>query len=121
MPGQILVVDDDPTLRQLAVLHLGAAGYSVRAVDDGIAAGYAVLESPPDLILCDIHMPRMTGLEFVQALRADHTLPRIPVVFLTSEEEHADYAHLGVVDYLLKPLRADALLATVAKHLRPSG
>jgi chemosensory pili system protein ChpA (sensor histidine kinase/response regulator) len=118
MPYQILVADDDANIRELAALHLRAAGYSVRLAEDGVAAGYAVLESLPDLILCDLHMPRMTGLEFVAALRADTTLPRIPVLFLSSMDEGADRAQqLGAVEYLLKPLRADSLLGAVSRHL----
>jgi CheY-like chemotaxis protein len=118
MPYQILVADDDANIRELAALHLRAAGYAVRLAEDGVAAGYAVLESPPDLILCDLHMPRMTGLEFVAALRADTTLPWIPVLFLSSMDEGADHAQtLGAVEYLLKPLRADLLLGAVSRHL----
>jgi two-component system response regulator ChvI len=118
MPYQILVVDDDANMRELAALHLRAGGYSVRLAADGVAAGYAVLESPPDLILCDLHMPCMTGLELVAALRADTTLPRIPVLFLSSLDEGADHAQqLGALEYLLKPLRADSLLDAVSRHL----
>jgi CheY-like chemotaxis protein len=120
MPYQILVVDDDANMRELAAIHLRAAGYSVRLAADGVAAGYAVLESHPDLILCDLHMPRMTGLELVAALRADTTLPRIPVLFLSSVDEGADHAQqLGALEYLLKPLRADLLLGAVSRHLPP--
>jgi CheY-like chemotaxis protein len=64
-------------------------------------------------------MPRMTGLEFVAALRADTTIPRMPVLLLTSTDEDADYKQLGVVENLVKPLRADVLLAAVYKHLPP--
>jgi CheY-like chemotaxis protein len=118
MPYQILVVDDDTNIRELAALHLRAAGHSVRLAEDGVAGGYAVLESPPDLILCDLHMPRMTGLEFVAALRADTTIPRIPVLFLSSMDEGTEHAQqLGAVEYLLKPLRADLLLDAVSRHL----
>ncbi len=121
MRAQILVVDDDANIRELAELHLGAAGYSVRVAKDGIAAGYAVLESPPDLILCDKEMPRMTGLEFIAALRADTTIPRMPVLFLTSIDDDADHKPHGVAETLVKPLRADVLLAAVSKHVVRSG
>jgi len=117
MPYQILVADDDANIRELAALHLRAAGYAVRLAEDGVAAGYAVLESPPDLIVCDNQMPHMTGLEFLAALRADPTIPRMPVLVLSSTDDGADYAQLGVVENLMKPLRADVLLAAVSKHL----
>lgn len=115
---RILVVDDDALMRELLALHLGAAGYSVRVAEDGIAAARAVLESPPDLILCDIEMPHMTGFDFVRALRADSTIPRIPVLFLSSlGDGGANPPQLGAVEYLQKPIRADLLLAAVANHL----
>jgi two-component system chemotaxis response regulator CheY len=121
MAAQILVVDDDESIRQLLRLHLAAAGYEVHAAEDAIAAGYLVLRSPPDLIICDVNMPHMDGFEFVAALRADKTLPRIPVIFLSSAEEGATRSReLGAVSYLTKPVRADRLLTLVAAHV-PGG
>jgi len=117
----ILVVDDDANVRELMRLHLTAAGYEVEAAGDGIAAGYAVLRQRPDLIICDVNMPHMDGFEFVGALKADKSIPSIPVIFLTAFEE-GDHRgkELGVVGYLTKPIRADRLLALVAKHV-PGG
>jgi CheY-like chemotaxis protein len=117
----ILVVDDDESIRDLLRLHLSAAGYEVHSASDAIEAGYVVLRSPPDLIICDIQMPHMDGFEFVAAMRADTTLPRIPVIFLTSMGEgDARGKELGAVAYLRKPVRADRLLQLVAKHV-PGG
>jgi CheY-like chemotaxis protein len=121
MAARILVVDDDESLRELLRMHLTAAGYDVSTAADGIAAGYVVLRSPPDLILSDVHMPHMDGFEFIAALKSDKTLPEIPVIFLTSNEE-GDHRgkELGAVGYLTKPVRADRLLELVAKHV-PGG
>ncbi|HVL36521.1 MAG TPA: response regulator [Burkholderiales bacterium] len=118
MAATILVVDDDENIRQLLRLHLSAAGYEVRLAEDAIAAGYAVLREVPDLIISDVNMPHMDGFEFVAALKADKTLPDIPVIFLTSLEEgdHRSKA-LGAVGYITKPVRSDRLLALVAKHV----
>ena len=118
MAASILVVDDDESIRELLRLHLSAAGYEVQVAADAIAAGYLVLRSPPDLIITDVQMPHMDGFEFVAALKADKTLPQIPVIFLTSVEE-GDYRgkSLGAVGYLTKPVRADYLLTLVAKHV----
>jgi len=115
------VVDDDESIRELLRLHLTSAGYDVRVAEDAIQAGYAVLANPPDLIICDILMPYMDGFEFVAAMKADHTLPYIPVIFLTSVEdgEHRG-RELGAVGYMIKPVRADRLLALVAQYV-PSG
>ena len=121
MAATILVVDDDANVRELLKLHLSAAGYEVRVAADAIAAGYLVLRSAPDLIICDINMPHMDGFEFIAALKADTTLPRIPVIFLTSYDEGDDRGKaLGAVGYLTKPVRADKLLQLVAKHV-PGG
>ena len=114
----ILVVDDDESIRDLLRLHLSAAGYEVHVAEDAIAAGYLVLRSPPDLIISDVHMPHMDGFEFVAALKADITLPKIPVIFLTSHDEGDDRGkQLGAVGYVTKPVRADRLLALVAQHV----
>ena len=119
MPASILVVDDDANVRELLRLHLSAAGYEVQAAEDAIAAGYLVLRTPPDLIVCDVHMPHMDGFEFISALKADRSIPEIPVIFLTTFEE-GDHRgkELGVVAYLTKPIRADRLLSMVAKYVR---
>lgn len=121
MAATILVVDDDENMRELLRMHLASAGYEVRVAEDGIAAGYLVLRSPPDLIICDVNMPHMDGFEFIAAVKADTTLPKIPVIFLTSHEEGDERGkQLGAVGYVVKPVRADRLLALVAQHV-PGG
>src|SRR5437879_12182837 len=86
MPATILVIDDDETIRELLQLHLRNAGYAVYVAEDAVQAGHLVLRQPPDLIISDVNMPHMDGFEFVAAVRADNSLPYIPVIFLTSEE-----------------------------------
>jgi two-component system, chemotaxis family, chemotaxis protein CheY len=121
MAATILVVDDEASVRELLKLHLSAAGYEVHVAADAIAAGYLVLRNPPDLIICDVNMPHMDGFEFISAVKADKSIPNIPVIFLTTFEE-GDHRgkELGVVGYLTKPIRADRLLSLVAKHV-PGG
>jgi len=121
MAATILVVDDDESIRDLLRMHLSAAGYEVHVAEDAIAAGYLVLRSPPDLIISDINMPHMDGFEFIAALKADATLPSIPVIFLTSYDEgDLRGKELGAVGYITKPVRADRLLSLVAQHV-PGG
>jgi DNA-binding response OmpR family regulator len=121
MAARILVVDDDENIRELLRLHLTSAGYEVQVAADAIAAGYTVIKAPPDLIITDVRMPHMDGFEFVAALRADTTLPRIPVIFLTSVDDgDARGRDLGAVGYVVKPVRADRLLSLVAQHV-PGG
>ena len=122
MAAKILVVEEDEAMRDLMQLHLSSAGYSVEVAEDAIAAGYAVLRGAPSLIVCDIRMPHMDGFEFLAALRADASLPRMPVIFLTAHDEDEGRARkLGVVEYLRKPVRLDELLAAIERHLpRPA-
>src|SRR5919206_1196204 len=117
MAATILIIDDDESMRELLRLHLKAAGYEVEVAEDAIAAGYMVLRKAPDLIISDVNMPHLDGFEFIEALKADKTLPQIPVIFLTSMEEgdHRGKA-LGAVGYITKPVRADKLLTLVAEH-----
>jgi two-component system chemotaxis response regulator CheY len=118
MAGYILIVDDDESMRELLRLHLSAAGYDVEVAVDAIAAGYRVLKRPPALIISDINMPHMDGFEFIAALKADQTLPPIPVIFLTSVEEGDQRGKaLGAVGYVTKPVMADKLLRLVARHV----
>ena len=121
MAASLLVVDDNANMRELLQMHLRAAGYDVQVAEDGIVAGYAVLRSPPDLIITDVQMPHMDGFEFVAALRADKALPRFPVIFLTTMEEgELRGRDLGAVGYHAKPIRLDKLLELVAANV-PDG
>lgn len=121
VPATILIVDDDQTLRELLQLHLRNAGYAVHVAEDAVEAGHLILRQPPDLIISDVNMPHMDGFEFIAALKADKSLPYIPVIFLTSMEEGDQRGkELGAVGYITKPVRADRLLSLVAKHV-PGG
>jgi chemosensory pili system protein ChpA (sensor histidine kinase/response regulator) len=116
--GTILVVDDDPSIRDLLRLHLSNADYKVVLAADAIAAGHILLKDVPDLMLLDLEMPYMTGLEFLEALRADAALPKFPVVFLTANPEARELAaKLGAAGYLAKPIFLNDLLAEVARHI----
>ena len=113
----VLVVDDDPSIRDLLRIHLGNAGYRVLLAEDAIVAGHMLLKEPPGLLLLDLDMPYMTGLEFLQALRSDKTLPSFPIVFLTANPEARDLAAtLGAAGYLSKPILLGDLLREVSRH-----
>lgn len=115
---KILVVDDARYVRELLKLHLENAGYDALVAEDAVVAGRLVLEDPPALIITDVEMPYMNGIEFVDVLRADQTLPHIPVVFLTSRDDAAQEArHLGAAAYLRKPVNIERLLDIVGLHV----
>jgi CheY-like chemotaxis protein len=113
--AKIAVVDDDRFIRYLLDLHLRKAGYEVFAAEDAVAAGRVILQSTPDLILCDVDMPFMDGYEFVTALRADPVTRHIPVIFLTVSKTLEERVKRLVVGHLVKPVTADELLRTVAQ------
>lgn len=118
-PGAtILVVDDDEFVRELLYLHLSSAGYVVFVAEDAIVAGHLLLERHVDLLVADIEMPFLDGLDFVQAIRSDPSVSSMPVIFVSSQWEHEGRAReLGAVAFLRKPVLADQLLATVAEHV----
>jgi DNA-binding response OmpR family regulator len=118
MAVSILVVDEARNMRELLAIHLRNAGYDVHLAEDGIEAGYAVLRMRPDLIIADLNMPHMDGVEFVAAIRGESSMRDTPVIFLTAAGEGQDRGReLGTVEYLPKPVRADWLLSLVAKHI----
>ena len=118
MGRQILVVEDDPDMCGLIASHLQGAGYVVRSAANGLQAAAACLEVVPDLIISDVHMPRMGGFDLIKILKSEDALKDIPVIFLTVDEARRERgAELGAVAYLTKPLKLDELLATVRKNL----
>lgn len=118
MAARVLVMDDDELMRELLRLHLCSAGYEVLLAEDAIVAGHLVLKQAPDLVLADIEMPYMSGLEFVQAMKSDPATRSIPVIFLTSRTDAEPQARqIGAAGYLIKPLHVDHLLAMVAQHV----
>src|SRR5688572_10133992 len=90
---RMLVVDDDACLRQLLKLHLGNAGYDVDVASDAIEAGYSILQRAPDLLIVDVNMPYLNGLDFVATLVADSTVPYFPFLFLSSDEARSEQAY----------------------------
>lgn len=120
VPKQILVIEDDASVRTLLDKSLRARGYDVVTCDDGLA-GLTLLERlVPDLIIVDIMMPRLDGMTFVKAIKGnEHTKP-IPVIFLTANNDPRTMIagiNLGAKHYVTKPFQLDELLGKVAKVL----
>lgn len=116
MPA-ILVVDDDATARDLLSTVLGYAGHEVREAQDGVEALASVSDRPPDLIIVDLLMPTMNGLEFVAKLRENPATAAIPVVFYTAsylESEAQNLAEVcGVAHIITKPAEPERIFAVV--------
>jgi len=118
MPRTVLVVDDDPHIRQLLVFALEKAGLAAREAADGEAALAAVDEARPDLVVLDINMPKLDGLEVCRRLRARGDLP---ILFLSSREDEIDRVlgiELGGDDYVTKPFSPREVVARVGAILR---
>ncbi len=101
----ILVVEDDRFLRRACEVSLRQRGLTITTAVDGVQALDKARGEPPDLILLDLLMPRMSGLEVLRALRADESTRRIPVLILSNssrEQDTEEIMELGVADYLVK-------------------
>jgi DNA-binding response OmpR family regulator len=119
--ARILFIDDANSMRELLPLHLGKLGHTIVIAQDAIEGIKAILDNAPDLIITDLHMPYLTGMELLEAIRGDNHSKDIPVIMLTSnlhDEMWMDAMKLGVTDYLLKPVDVDALAAAIDKALR---
>ena len=118
MPRTILVADDDPHIRQLIAFALAKAGLDTIEAEDGEAALAAVEAHAPDLLILDINMPRMDGIEVCRRLRAQGT---IPILFLSSRDDEIDRVlgiELGADDYVTKPFSPREVVARVMAILR---
>lgn len=121
MPQRILIVDDDPHIRQLLVFALEKAGFATSEAADGEAALASVADVAPALVVLDINMPRMNGLEVCRRLRGESD---VPVLFLSSRDEEIDRVlgiELGADDYVVKPFSPREVTARISAILRRTG
>jgi DNA-binding response OmpR family regulator len=118
---RILVVEDDDAVRKLITRALQSQ-FEVEAAENGAVALERLGRAPSfDLVICDVMMPQMTGVELLKRLRLMPSAKGLPVVFLTARDTPADVVegiNLGVRQYLTKPFKVDELLKKVQKLLR---
>ena len=118
MTRRVLLVDDDPHIRQLLAFAFDKAGFAVAEAGDGEAALAEVARKAPDLVVLDINMPRMDGLEVCRRLRQQGNLP---ILFLSSRDEEIDRVlgiELGADDYVVKPFSPREVVARALAILR---
>jgi two-component system, OmpR family, response regulator ResD len=118
--GSVLVVDDEPTIAEVVARYLERAGYRTRVAADGAAAIEAAAHQRPDLVVLDLMLPRIDGLEVMRRLR-EQDRERIAVILLTAKSEEADRViglRLGADDYVVKPFSPAELVARVDAVLR---
>ncbi len=112
----VLVVEDDPTILQLLEVNFEMEGFDVLLAADGAIGLDQVRAHKPDIVVCDVMMPNMSGLELVAALRADVALSAIPVILLSAKAQGGDIRNgigAGADDYVTKPFEPLGLIDRV--------
>jgi DNA-binding response OmpR family regulator len=119
--ARIVIADDDADIRELVVFKLRHGGHEVVPVGDGAAAVEACREEKPDLVILDVMMPGMSGLEAARTLRSDDAMAGLPIIMLTARAQESDIEQgldAGADDYIVKPFsprelasRVDAVLS----------
>jgi len=120
--ARVLVVEDNPANMKLATFLLQSVGHTVLAAADAEAGLTVARAEQPDLILMDIQLPGMDGLEATKQLKRDEATRAIPVIALTALAMKGDEARIraaGCDDYIAKPMRYQEFLAVIAAQLAP--
>ena len=118
--AQILIVEDEESIIKLIRIRLERLGHSINAADNGVTALEIARESLPDLILLDVMIPALNGLQVLQQLKADPTTAPIPVLMLTARGHEADIVaglEGGADDYIIKPFSFPELISRVSSAL----
>jgi len=119
--ARVLVIDDSNTIRRSAEIFLRQGGYEVLLAEDGFDALSKVNDHDPDLIFCDILMPRLDGYQTCAIIKRNPRFSSVPVIMLSSKDGLFDKARgrmVGSDDYLTKPFTKDQLLLAVEQHKR---
>jgi two-component system chemotaxis response regulator CheY len=120
MGKSIISVDDSATMRKMVSFTLKAAGYDVLEASDGADALNVLKTKSVDLVLSDINMPNMNGLELTRQLRRQPAFSRTPIILLTTESDPGKKAEgraAGATGWIIKPFNQEQLLAVIAKVL----
>lgn len=120
-PKRILVIDDESDVTDLVAYHLKAKGFHVEALNDPNGSIGVARTFLPDLVILDVMMPDLNGMQICRMLRADPKLQKVPVIFLTAKAEEADRIQgleTGADDYICKPFSTKELVLRVQTILR---
>jgi DNA-binding response OmpR family regulator len=120
MPSTVLIVEDDPHTTRLVRLYLGRDGHKVLSAADGLNGLQLARKARPDLVVLDLMLPRLDGMEVCRALREDSNVPIIMLTARVEEEDQLKGLDLGADDYVAKPFSPKELAARVRAVLRRS-
>src|SRR5215475_14290698 len=121
MAREVLVVEDEPDIRRLVVLHLERDGFRCRTAANGLDALREVKANLPDLVVLDLMLPGLDGLEVCRRLRSDTSTASVPIIMLTAKSDEVDRVvglEVGADDYVAKPFSPKELVARVRAVLR---
>ena len=117
---KILVLEDEPAVQTLIRKQLTAHGFEVTVASDGLDGLMKLEGLKPDLIVCDVMMPNLDGMEFVKAIKAQQKTQQVPVIFLTAKTDPRsmiDGINVGARFYVTKPFTLDDLLTKISRAL----
>src|SRR5690349_1528397 len=120
MPNKIILAEDSETLAKLVAIKLTRAGYDVDWQKDGEAACRVITLEVPAGVILDIMMPKLSGIDLLERIRADESTKLLPVIMVTARAIEADVVRCknsGATDYIVKPFRPEELLARVKKSV----
>lgn len=115
-----MIIEDDPSVRTLLDKALTAKGYRVSLVSDGLEGLTSLETQTPDLLIVDIMMPRLDGMTFVKAIKANPSTAEMPVIFLTAKNDPRsmiDGINVGAKFYVTKPFQIDELIRKIEKAM----
>lgn len=121
MPKTILIVDDSESIREVVNFALETEGYNVLIGVDGKDALKHLNGQPIDLVITDLHMPEMDGIELIKQIRGNSNYQRIPILFLTTESQTAkkmEAKEAGATGWIIKPFVPAKLIAAINKVIR---
>src|SRR6266404_87804 len=121
MASRILIVEDDPDIAELVARYLDKAGFTTERAATGRDALTSIAARPPDLVVLDLMLPHVDGLEVCRAVRANEVTSALPIIMLTARAEESERIvglEIGADDYLAKPFSPGELVARVRALLR---
>ncbi|MBE9503913.1 MAG: response regulator [Proteobacteria bacterium] len=120
MKKTVLLVDDCRTTRRLVTYLIKDADLNILQAENGLEALEVLARNDVDIVVSDMNMPQMDGLELIKSMKEDNSYQTIPVIMLTTEEDEAEKERglqIGAASYLKKPVSKDALLEEVNKYI----